>query len=94
MVGICTPRFATVRLECLGRHWFLDLDDAREKVEEWHQECRLRLAKEPARTRWSAAAGADLPPHSRDEIVFGREGRLGTWTIRITAIGYQDNGHR
>jgi putative transposase len=25
---------ATVRLECLGRHWFLDLDDAREKVEE------------------------------------------------------------
>jgi putative transposase len=21
---------ATVRLECLGRHWFLDLDDARE----------------------------------------------------------------
>jgi putative transposase len=26
---------ATVRLECLGRHWFLDLDDAREKVEEW-----------------------------------------------------------
>jgi putative transposase len=24
---------ATVRLECLGRHWFLDLDDARE---EWH----------------------------------------------------------
>ena len=26
---------ATVRLECLGRHWFLDLDDAREKIEEW-----------------------------------------------------------
>ena len=26
---------ATVRLECLGRCWFLDLDDAREKVEEW-----------------------------------------------------------
>jgi transposase InsO family protein len=29
---------ATVRLECLGRHWFLDLDDAREKVEEWRIE--------------------------------------------------------
>ena len=27
-----------VRLECLGRHWFLDLDDAREKVEEWRTE--------------------------------------------------------
>jgi putative transposase len=29
---------ATVRLECLGRHWFLDLDGAREKVEEWWAE--------------------------------------------------------
>jgi putative transposase len=29
---------ATVRLECLGRHWFLDLDDARQKVEEWRIE--------------------------------------------------------
>ena len=29
---------ATVRLECLGRYWFLDLDDAREKVEEWRIE--------------------------------------------------------
>ena len=29
---------ATVRLECLGRHWFLDLDDVREKVEEWRIE--------------------------------------------------------
>ena len=29
---------ATVRLECLGRHWFPDLDDAREKVEEWRIE--------------------------------------------------------
>jgi putative transposase len=28
----------TVRLECLGRHWFLDLDDAREKVQEWRAE--------------------------------------------------------
>jgi transposase InsO family protein len=28
----------TVRLECLGRHWFLDLDDAPEKVEEWRTE--------------------------------------------------------
>ena len=29
---------ATVRLECLGRHWFLDLDDACQKVEEWRTE--------------------------------------------------------
>jgi putative transposase len=29
---------STVRLECLGRHWFLDLDDAREKIEEWRTE--------------------------------------------------------
>jgi len=29
---------ATVRLECLGRRWFLDLDDAREKIEEWRTE--------------------------------------------------------
>jgi putative transposase len=27
-----------VRLECLGRHWFLDLDDAREKIEQWRRE--------------------------------------------------------
>jgi putative transposase len=30
---------AIVRLECLGQHWFLDLDDAREKVESWRIEC-------------------------------------------------------
>lgn len=29
---------ANVRLECLGRHWFLDLDDARTKVEDWRRE--------------------------------------------------------
>jgi putative transposase len=29
---------ATLRLECLGRHWFLDLDDALKKVEEWRTE--------------------------------------------------------
>src|SRR5258707_5921646 len=29
---------ATVRLECLGRQWFLDLDDAREKIEGWRAE--------------------------------------------------------
>jgi transposase InsO family protein len=29
---------ASVRLECLGQHRFLDLDDAREKVEEWRTE--------------------------------------------------------
>ena len=29
---------STLRLECLGRHWFLDLDDACEKVEEWRAE--------------------------------------------------------
>jgi Integrase core domain len=28
---------STVWLECLGRHWFLDLD-AREKIEEWRTE--------------------------------------------------------
>ena len=26
---------ATVRLQRLGQHWLLDLDDARDKVEEW-----------------------------------------------------------
>ena len=29
---------ATVRLECLGRYWFLDLDDVCQKVEEWRTE--------------------------------------------------------
>ena len=29
---------STVRLECLGQHWFLDPDDAREKVENWCRE--------------------------------------------------------
>ena len=29
---------ASVRLECLGQHWFLDLDDAREKIEQWRRE--------------------------------------------------------
>ncbi len=29
---------ATVRLGCLGRHWLLDLDDARERGEEWRTE--------------------------------------------------------
>ena len=29
---------ASVRLECLGQHWFLDLDDAREKIEQWRIE--------------------------------------------------------
>lgn len=28
---------ASVRLECLGQHWFLDLDDARKKVEDWRR---------------------------------------------------------
>jgi putative transposase len=27
-----------VRLECLGQHWFLDLDDATHKVEDWSRE--------------------------------------------------------
>jgi hypothetical protein len=33
----CVESFnATGTMECLGRHWvFLDLDDAREKIEEW-----------------------------------------------------------
>jgi Integrase core domain len=43
---------ATVRLECLGRHWFLDLDDACEKVEEWRAEYNGRWGADPtARTR-------------------------------------------
>jgi putative transposase len=29
---------AIVRLECLGQHWFMALDDAREKVEAWRAE--------------------------------------------------------
>ncbi len=29
---------ATVRLECLGQNWFMDLDDAVPKVEEWRRE--------------------------------------------------------
>ena len=29
---------ARFRLECLNEHWFLSLDDAREKIEEWRQD--------------------------------------------------------
>jgi putative transposase len=29
---------ASVRLECLGQHWFMDLDDARQKIEDWRRE--------------------------------------------------------
>ena len=29
---------ATVRMECLGQHWFMGLDDARQKVEAWRAE--------------------------------------------------------
>lgn len=29
---------ASVRLECLGQHWFMDLDEARRKVEDWRIE--------------------------------------------------------
>jgi putative transposase len=29
---------ASARLECLGQHWFLDLDDATQKVEDWCRE--------------------------------------------------------
>ena len=29
---------ASVRLECLGQHWFMDLDEARKKVEDWRTE--------------------------------------------------------
>lgn len=25
--------------ECLGQHWFLDLDDAQKKIEDWRLEC-------------------------------------------------------
>lgn len=26
---------AIVRLECLGQHWFMDMDDVSEKLEPW-----------------------------------------------------------
>ena len=29
---------ASVRMECLGQHWFMDLDDAVRKVEDWRRE--------------------------------------------------------
>jgi putative transposase len=29
---------ASARLECLGQHWFMDMDDAVQKVEEWRRE--------------------------------------------------------
>jgi putative transposase len=29
---------AIVPLECLGQHWFMDLDDARKKIEDWRRE--------------------------------------------------------
>ena len=29
---------ASVRLECLGQHWFMDMDDAVEKIEDWRRE--------------------------------------------------------
>jgi hypothetical protein len=47
------------------------------------------LAKEPPRTRWPAALrrAQTFLRTLGIEIVFGREGRLGTRTIRITAIG-------
>lgn len=29
---------ASARLECLGQHWFMDLDDAVKKIEDWRRE--------------------------------------------------------
>ena len=29
---------ASARLECLGQHWFMDMDDAVKKVEDWRRE--------------------------------------------------------
>jgi putative transposase len=29
---------ASARLECLGQHWFMDLDDAVQKIEDWRRE--------------------------------------------------------
>jgi len=52
----------------------------------------IRLAKEPAPTSWPVTSGTDLPPQV--EIVFGRQGRLGMRTIRITAIGENRSHHR
>lgn len=30
---------ASVRLECLEQHWFMDLDDTISKIEDWRCEC-------------------------------------------------------
>jgi len=32
---------ARFRLECLNEHWFLSLEDAREKVEEWRRDYNM-----------------------------------------------------
>ena len=32
---------ARLRLECLNEHWFLSLEDAKEKVEEWRRDYNL-----------------------------------------------------
>ncbi len=32
---------ARFRLECLNEHWFLSLEDAKEKIEEWRQDYNL-----------------------------------------------------
>jgi putative transposase len=35
---------ASVRPECLGQHWFLDLDDATQKVEDWRREYNSEIS--------------------------------------------------
>ena len=67
---------ATVRMECLGRHWFLDLDDAREKVEEWrteYNEARPHVQSVTGRRRpWSISLGK-LPGHH--QVTYSRKVR-------------------
>jgi putative transposase len=36
---------AIVRMECLGQHWFLDLDDARAKIEPWRRDWSHRAGQ-------------------------------------------------
>ena len=61
--------------------------DVRMDVRQGLQVTRIlqTFSSEPSRTRWPAAAGTNLLRTLGIEIVFGREARLGTRTIRITA---------
>ena len=60
---------------------------ASELLQACTQQDRVRLAKEPPRTRWPAAPGTDLPPHARDRDCLRPRGAVGD-------ADNQDNGHR